>query len=78
MYSEQDIWKVLQVLRFCPMKYRLNNMFLKHTSYTVIYGDLVYKLRRIKGAPKFVSYGSETIKRLRRRKYNAVLNHREV
>ena len=39
-------------------------------SHQVFYGDLVYKLRRIKGAANFISSGSKTGKRLRRRKWS--------
>ena len=37
------------------------------------YGDLVYKLMRVKGAENFVSSGSKTVKRLRHRKYDPVI-----
>ena len=42
-------------------------------SYPVFYDDLVYKLRRIKGASNFVSSSSKTIEHLQRQKYDAVI-----
>ena len=42
-------------------------------SHLVFYGDLVYKLRRVKGAADFVSPGSKIVKRFRRRKYDPVI-----
>ena len=38
-----------------------------------IYGNLVYKLRRVKGEANFVALGSKIIKRLRRRQYDPVI-----
>ena len=35
----------------------------------VFYGDLVYKLRRVKSETNFISLGSKIVKRLRRRQY---------
>ena len=43
----------------------------KGISHPVVYGDLVYKLRRIKDTPNFTSSGSKIVKkRLRRRQYD--------
>ena len=42
-------------------------------SHPVFYGDLVYKLRRVKCEANFVSSGSNIVKRLRRRKYDPVI-----
>ena len=39
----------------------------------IFYGDLLYKLRRIKCEANFVSSGSKIVKRLRRRKYDQVI-----
>ena len=41
----------------------------KGISHPVFYGDLVYKLRRVKDTPNFISSGSKIVKRLRRRQY---------
>ena len=39
-------------------------------SYSVFFGDLVYKMKRVKGTANFVSPCSWIVKRLRRRKYD--------
>ena len=39
----------------------------------VFYGDLVYKLRRVKDTPNFISSGSKIVKRLRRRQYDPLI-----
>ena len=41
---------------------------LEGISYPFFYGDLFYKLRRVKGEANFVLSGSKIVKRLRRRK----------
>ena len=41
----------------------------KGISHQVFYSDLVYKLRRVKDTPNFISSGSKIVKRLRRRQY---------
>ena len=47
-------------------------------SHPVFYGDLVYKLRRVKCEANFVSLGSKIVKRLRRRKYNPLIIERTI
>ena len=42
----------------------------KGISHPVVYGDLVYKLRRVTDTPNFISSGSKIVKRLRRRQYH--------
>ena len=42
-------------------------------SHPVFYGDLVYKLRRIRCEANFVPSGSKIVKRLRRRKYDPLI-----
>ena len=42
----------------------------------VFYGDLVYKLRRVKDTPNFISSGSKTVKRIRRRQYDPLIMER--
>ena len=39
----------------------------RRITHHVFYGDLVYKLRRVKGEANFISSGSKIVKRLRRR-----------
>ena len=46
---------------------------LKGISHLVFYGDLVYKLRRVKDTPNFISSGSNIVKRLRRRQYDPLI-----
>ena len=45
----------------------------KGIPHLVFYGDLVYKLRRVKYTPNFISSGSKIVKRLRRRQYDPVI-----
>ena len=48
----------------------------KGISHLVFYGDLVYKLRRAKGTPNFISSGSKIVKRLGRRQYEPLISER--
>ena len=50
----------------------------KVISHPVFYGDLVYKLRRVKDTPNFISSGSKIVKRLRRRQYDPVIIERTI
>ena len=45
----------------------------KGISHPVFYGNLVYKLRRVKDTPNFISSGSKIVKRLRRRQYDPLI-----
>ena len=45
----------------------------KGISHPVFYGDLVYKLRRVKDTPNFISSGSKIVKRLRRRQCDPLI-----
>ena len=47
-------------------------------SHPVFYGDLVYKLRRVKYEANFFLLGSKIIKRIRRRKYDPVIIERTL
>ena len=47
-------------------------------SHPVFYGDLVYKLRRVRCEANFVSSGSKIVKRLRRRKYDPLIKERTM
>ena len=47
-------------------------------SHPVFYGDLVYKLRRIKDTPNFISSGSKIVKRIRRRQYDPLIIGRTI
>ena len=50
----------------------------KGISHPVFYGDLVYKLRRVKDTPIFISSGSKIVKRLRRRQYDPLNIERTI
>ena len=50
----------------------------KGISHPVFYGDLVYKLRRVKDTPNFISSGSKIVKRLRRQQYDPVIIERTI
>ena len=50
----------------------------KGISHPVFYGDLVYKLRRVKDTPNFISSGSKIVERLRRRQYDPVIIERTI
>ena len=47
-------------------------------SHPVFYGDLFYKLRRVKCKANFVSSGSKMVKQLQRRKYDPVIIERTI
>ena len=59
-----------------------NSSFQEHLSkgisHSVFYGDLVYKLRRVKDTPNFISSCSKIVKRLRRRQYDPVTIERTI
>ena len=50
----------------------------KGLSHAVFYGDLVYKLRRVKDTPNFISSGPKIVKRLRRRQFGPVIIERTI
>ena len=50
----------------------------KVITHPVFYGDLVYKLRRVKDTPNFISSGSKIVKRLRRRQYDPLIIERTI
>ena len=50
----------------------------KGITHSVFYGDLVYKLRRVKSESNFISSGSKIVKRLRRRQYDSVIIERTI
>ena len=47
-------------------------------SMTVFYGDLVYKLRRVKDNTNLISSGSKIVKHFRRRQYDPVIIERTI
>ena len=50
----------------------------KGITHPVFYGDLVYKLRRVKSETNFISSGSKIVKRLRRRQYDPEIIERTI
>ena len=50
----------------------------KGITHPVFYGDLIYKLRRVKSETNFISSGSKIVKRLRRRQYEHVITERTI
>ena len=50
----------------------------KGITHPVCYGDLVYKLRRVKRQANFISSGSKIVKRLRSRQYDPVIIERTI
>ena len=62
-------------LNFCPnlVQYRFNYMI-----HLVFYGDLVYKLRTVKGEANFILSGSKIVKRLQRRQYDPAIIERTI
>ena len=52
--------------------------FMRNRNLPVFYGDLVYKLRRVKDNTNFISSGSKIVKRLRRRQYDPVIIDRTI
>ena len=47
-------------------------------THPLFYGDLVYKLWRVKGEANFISSGSKIVKRLRRRQYDPAIIERTI
>ena len=50
----------------------------KGISHPFIYGDLVYKLRRVRCEANFILSCSKKVKRLRRRKYDLLIIERTI
>ena len=50
----------------------------KGIAHPVFYGEIVYKLRRVKGETNFISSGSKIVKRLRRRQYDPAFIERTI
>ena len=50
----------------------------KGISHPVFYGDLVYKIRRVKDTPNFISSGSKIVKRFRRRQYEPLITEKTI
>ena len=71
----------VHTLNFYPnlVQYRFKNIHVsKGITHSVFYGDLVYKLRRVKGEANFISSGSKIVKRIRRRQYDPAIIERTI
>ena len=70
-----NILKVLQDILFLSKfgEISFQEYVSEGISHPVFYGDLVYKIRRVKGAANFVSSGSKIVKRLQLWKYDLVI-----
>ena len=62
--------------KFCDISFQ--EYVSKGIFHPVFYGDLVFKLRRVKGTPNFISSGSKIVKRLRRRQYDPLIIERTI
>ena len=62
--------------KFCDISFQ--EYLSKGISHPIFYGDLVYKLRKVKDLPNFISSGSKIVKRLRRRQYDPVIIERTI
>ena len=58
--------------------FRSKKYVYKGISHPVFYGDVVFKLRRVKDTPNFISSGSKIVKRLRRRQYDPLIIERTI
>ena len=56
----------------------ISRIYIKRNHSPGFYCDLVYKLRRVKGAANFISSGSKNVKRLRRRQYDPLIIERTI
>ena len=50
----------------------------KGISHPVFYGDLVYKLWKVKDTPNFISSGSKIVKPLQRRQYDPFIIEKTI
>ena len=57
--------------KFCDISFQ--EYVSNGISHPVFYGDLVYKLRRVKDTPNFILSGSKIVKRLWRRQYDPLI-----
>ena len=79
--TSKNIWKFFRSYSELLSKFgdiSFQEYLSKGISHPVFYGDLVYKLRRVKDTPNFFSSGSKIVKRLRRRQYDPVIIERTI
>ena len=69
----------LLTFEFCPWTSIFVSVAIRHRIiFLVFYGDLVYKLRGVKGEANLISSGSKIVKRLRRRQYDPAIIERTI
>ena len=73
-----SLFLIARHLIICIRDISFQEYLSKGISHPVFYGDLVYKLRRVKDTPNFISSGSKIVKRLRRRQYDPVIIERTI
>ena len=88
LYSTFHLEYPLVLSRFCLWSYSehlskfralsFQQYVSKGITHPAFYGDLVYKLRRVKGEGNFVSPGSKIVKRLRRCQYDPAIIERTI
>ena len=62
----------------CNLQRYERSYVTEEISHPVFYGDLVYKLRKVRIEANFVSSGSKIVKRLRRRMYDPLITERTI
>ena len=70
----RNYWELLS--KFCAVTFQ--EYVSSEISHPIFYGDLVYKLRRVKGSENFISSGMKIVKRLRRRQYDPRVIERTI
>ena len=69
-------WSYSELSKFGDISFQ--KYVFKGISHPVFYVDLVYKLRRVKDTPNFISSGSKIVKRRRRRQYDPLIIERTI
>ena len=72
----KNSWKIVKIILRTSVEIWWSfvpRICVKEISYPVFYGNLVYKLRRVKDTQNFITSGSKIGKRLRRRQYHLLI-----
>ena len=75
-HSESSSGHTLTSCLFCEISFQ--EYVTEGITHPFFFGDLVYKLRRVRCKANFVSSGSNIVKRLRRRKYDQLIIERTI
>ena len=70
-YQERLLLELLS--KFGTISFQEYMYVSKGITHPVFYGDLVYKLRKVRGEANFISLGSKYVKRLRRHQYDPAI-----